>query len=483
MLLRRMPLLLALAVAVPCALAVLPAASARAVALPGPQPRRLRHRFSASAVVRRRNPDGSAQPAIHLAARPPMGWNSWDSFAITITGRQARAQARWMAAHLRRYGWRYFVIDEGWFIRNPAAPERDAQYAINRHGLYVPAPNRFPGGFAALARYLHGLGLRFGVHLLRGIPRLAVRRNLPIAGSPFRAAQAANPADTCSWNGDNYGVRDNAAGQAYYNSLMRQLAGWGVDFVKVDCIASPYDAPAIHMIHQAILRSGRPIVLSLSPGPAPLARAADLRRNAQMWRISDDVWDHWGPDPAAPWSQSLAGQFARLAAWAPYAGGGHWSDADMLPLGYLGPHPGLGRPRWSRFTPAEAQTLITLWASARSPLIFGGNMLRMNPATLRLLADPEVIAVDQDSHGNRAVLTSPTTAIWRAQPRRGPGLYAAVFNLTTQPRAITVTWRQLGLPPGRLHVRDLWRRKDLGAHARLRVRLAAHAAALFRLTP
>ncbi len=425
----------------------------------------------------------AATPARLLAATPPMGWNSWDSFAMTITGRQARAQARWMAAHLRRYGWRYFVIDEGWFIRNPLAPGSDAQYALNGHGLYVPAPNRFPGGFKALAHYLHGLGLKFGVHLLRGIPRIAVHRDLPIAGSHFRAAQAANPADTCSWNSDNYGVRDNAAGQAYYDSLMRQLAGWGVDFVKVDCIAAPYDAPAIHMIHRAILRSGRPIVLSLSPGPAPLARAADLRRNAQMWRISDDVWDHWGVDPHATWSEGLKGQFARLAAWAPLAVPGHWPDADMLPLGYLGPHPGLGRPRWSRFTPAESQTMITLWAIARSPLIFGGNMLRMNRATLRLLTNPEVIAVDQASHGNRAVRTTATTAIWRAVPDRGTGIYAAVFNLASRARILTVTWRQLGLPPGRRRLRDLWRRKNIGAHSRLRLRLGPHASALFRITP
>lgn len=416
-------------------------------------------------------------PAMRPPMGPPMGWNSWDSFGLTITGPQVRAQARGMAAYLERYGWRYMTVDEGWFIRNPAAPARAAEFTLDARGRYIPAPNRFPRGFAALARYLHGMGLKFGVHLLRGIPREAVRRDLPIAGSRYRAAQAANPADTCSWNTDNYGLRANAAGQAYDDSVMRQLAAWGVDFIKVDCIASPYDGPGIAMLHRAILRSGRAMVLSLSPGPAPLAQAAALRRYAQMWRISGDVWDHWGPDPAAPWSQGLAGQFARLAAWAPYSGGGHWANADMLPIGYLGPHP----PRRSRFTPAEQRTMITLWAIARSPLILGGNLLRMDAATLRLLTNPEVLAVDQSSRRSRAVLNTPDLSVWRARPRRGTGIYAAVFNLAAQPRVVTVRWRQLGLPPGRYAVRALWRRRELGRRRTLRLRLPGHGADLFRL--
>lgn len=432
----------------------------------------------------------AAQAAPALAPTPPMGWNSWDSYAMSLDQAQYKATARWMAQHLRRYGWRYMVIDEGWFLKNPLSGGKPGwQYTLGGDGILLPAPNRFPSarggaGFKPLAAFTHRLGLRFGIHILRGIPRAAVAHNLPIAGSRFHARDAANPADTCAWNADNYGVRDNAAGQAWYDALFRRYAQWGVDYVKVDCISSPYKGAEIRMIHRAIEHAGGRIVLSLSPGPTPIAQAAQVERLAQLWRISGDFWDHWPALPWASWSQGLYGQFDLLARWERFAGPGHWPDADMLPIGMIGPHPGLGKPRRSHFTHDEERTILTLWSVARSPLMMGGNLLQLDAWTQRLLTNPEVLAVDQHSRGNRALSTTAQQAIWVARPERGAGIYVAVFNRGDRSQAIRVTWTELGLQPGSSYqARDLWRRRNLGNLRRLAVRLRAHAAALFRLRP
>ncbi|MGH9541449.1 MAG: glycoside hydrolase family 27 protein [Terriglobales bacterium] len=418
-----------------------------------------------------------------------MGWNSWDSFATSIDEAQVKATARFMARRLRRYGWQYVVIDEGWYeAAAPGRPESE-RLVMDRYGRYLPDPGRFPSarngaGLKPLADYIHSLGLRFGIHILRGIPRQAVERNLPIAGSSFRGAQAADPSDTCPWNSFNYGIKaESPAGRAYYDSIARLYAGWGVDFVKADCIAShPYKGGEIRDLSRALRATGRPIVLSLSPGPAPLAQADALSRFASMWRISDDVWDLWRGGAGFP--QGIVNQFARAAAWERYAGPGHWPDADMLPLGPLQPRPGWGRLRASRLTAAEQRTMLTAWCMFRSPLMMGGNLLLAGADTLRLLTNPEVIAVDQHSVENRALPgAGPDTAVWLARPARGAGYYLALFNLGDRPRTLAYGWRALGLPGARYDIRDLWARRNLGAAPRVTAALAPHASALYRLAP
>src|SRR6476660_6330874 len=291
----------------------------------------------------------------NIAPTPPMGWNSWDSYGQTIDEQQFKSQTDWMAKNLRRYGWRYVVVDEGWYIENPSAAN-DA-------------------GFKPLVNYVHDLGLKFGLHIIRGIPREAVAKNLPIADSSFHTADAADQTDACPWNIYNWGIKNNAAGQAYYDSIVKQYASWGVDFIKVDCIADhPYKPEEIRMIHEAINKSGREIVLSLSPGPTAIEHAAEVAKYSEMWRICDDFWDHWGKWEKHEWSQSLFQQFATTATWAPHISPGGWPDADMLPLGHLGPNPGAGDTRDTRFTKDEQRSLMTLWSMARSPLMMGGNL-------------------------------------------------------------------------------------------------------------
>jgi alpha-galactosidase len=418
---------------------------------------------------------------------PPVGWNSWDSYGLSVTEQEFKANAGWMAQHLKRYGWEYAVVDEGWYLKNPEAKPGAFQFTLSADGRYLPAVNRFPSsanqaGFKPLADSVHALGLKFGIHIIRGIPKEAVAKRIKIADSQFMAAEAADRNDTCPWNADNYGVRNTPAGQAYYDSIAKLYADWGVDFVKIDCIAAdPYKGDEIQMFSDALRRTGRPMVLSLSPGPAPLEKAADLREYANMWRISGDVWDHWRQWPKQNWSQGLLGQFTLAANWAKYVGGGHWPDADMLPLGHLGPRPGNGKERESAFTPAEQRTLMTLWAMFRSPLIMGGNLTRMDARTTALLTNEEVIAVNQQSSNGRAVINNGKQAVWVAKGRAPREVYVALFNLSDQPQTISYPVQSLGMSTSGA-VRDLWERKDLGKKDLLKAALEPHASVLYRIT-
>ncbi|HVS75738.1 MAG TPA: glycoside hydrolase family 27 protein [Steroidobacteraceae bacterium] len=432
----------------------------------------------------------SAGAAVPAASTPPMGWNSYDAYGTTVSEAQFRANARWMSRHLARYGWRYAVIDAEWFVRNPTPSGGAAGelYVLDGYGRYVPAPNRFPSaaggaGFKPLADYVHSLGLKFGIHILRGIPREAVARNLPIEGSPYTAAQAVDIRSRCPWNPDNYGVDvHRAAGQAYYDSIARLYASWGVDFIKADCIAShPYAGQEIRMLSAALAASGRDMMLSLSPGPAPIGKLAALRRHATMWRISNDVWDLWHSTVEYP--QGVGDQFARAARWAPLAEPGHWPDADMLALGYLGPAPGWGEPREGRLTRAEQRTYLTLWCIARSPLFMGGNLTRMDRRTEGLLENPEVLAVDQHATHAHQALARDGFVVWLSQPAGGAGWYLAAFNVKSRVRTLAVSWRELKLPRTRYTVRDLWQHRDRGVASGLSVHLDAHGAALYRLLP
>ena len=290
------------------------------------------------------------------APTPPMGWNSWDRFATTVTEAQTKAQADFMAKQLARHGWQYITVDIQWYEPNATGYNyrQGAKLVMDVWGRLLPAPNRFPSaedgtGFKTLADYVHRKGLKFGVHLMRGIPRQAVSRNTPVKGAPRHATDIANKNSVCPWNTDMYGVDMTKPGaQAYYDSVFALLAAWGVDFVKVDDMSRPYfdNQAEIEAVRKAIDRTGRPMVLSLSPGETALAAAEHVRQHANLWRISDDFWDNW---PA------LNEQFERLRKWAEFGGPGHWPDADMLPFGVLD----LGR-RSTRFTRDEQRTVMTL---------------------------------------------------------------------------------------------------------------------------
>ncbi len=422
-----------------------------------------------------------------FAPAPPLGWNSWDIFGTTVTEAQIRQQADAMAEHLLPAGYDILTIDIQWY--EPAAKGHayrpGAELTMDGHGRLMPAVNRFPSaadgaGFKPLADQVHSKGLRFGIHIMRGIPRLAVERNLPVLGSDAHARDIALTNSTCAWNPDMVGVdATKPAGQSYYDSLFQLYADWGVDYVKVDDIARPYDAvqrAEIEAIRRAIDKTGRPIVLSLSPGATPLAAGEHVVHHANLWRITDDFWDRW---------PLLYAMFERLDAWTPYRRPGAWPDADMLPLGVIE----FDRP--SQLTPDEQQTLMTLWAIARSPLIFGGDMTRLDAATKALLTNPEVLAVNQESDRNREISRSDDLIVWVADVPGSHDRYVALFNAGTalpgEPRVdavsaiVGVDLNAVGIA-GKARVRDLWNGEDLGDfEGRFARPLRCHASGLYRL--
>ncbi len=432
----------------------------------------------ATAAMVRPSRAGAAPTGGLLAPRPPMGWNSWNSFATTITEAQARETAAIMREKLLPFGYDIFTVDIQWYEPEASSYEYNGNPvpAMDGYGRLIPAPNRFPSsadgsGFTTLAADVHRMGMKFGIHLMRGIPRLAVKRNLPILGTRYRAADIADTSSICSWNPDMYGVDMTKPGaQAYYDSVFRLYAGWGVDFVKMDDMSRPYDAhaPEIEGAHHAIANSGRPMMLSLSPGETPVIRGEHVRRHAQMWRISDDFWDNWG---------MLEAQFTRLENWNPWRRAGAWPDADMLPLGRLA----LGK-RDTKFTPDEQRTLMTLWSIARSPLIMGGDLRHLDAPTLALLTNRDVLAVNQASTDNQPHFVDDGARIWSARPEGSQDRYLALFNPTDKTRPVGISLRDLG-KAGTVRVRDLWSGKAIGTATDRVVRtVPAHGAELLRLS-
>ncbi len=448
---------------------------------------------------------------VPVADTPPMGWNSWDAYGLTITEAQFRDNVAVMHNKLLGGGWRYAVIDEGWFFENPEdrpTPEK-LHYAIDPNGRYVPTPLRFPSAgdgtpvavvtppeaklaatvqnasFVALADWLHAQGMLFGIHIVRGIPRVSVERNLPIAGSDFHAQDAADTSDACPWDPTNWGVKENAAGQAWYDSLLKQYAAWGVDLLKVDCIGShPYKEDEIDMIRQAIDRTGRPIVLSLSPGPMALDHAAQATSMANMWRISDDEWDLWSAAEGKNFPQGVKDQFARLAAWEPYAKAGNWPDADMLAIGELRPHPGWGDPRSTRLTFNEQKTMVTLWAMARSPLIVGANLTLLDSKTFVLLGNPTVVELDQKGSQPREALHDGDLVAWRSSLSKGREALA-VFNLGEHTMPVHRNFAAFDPALGSRYwrVTDVWLDRGTGLRRSVNALIPPHACLLLVLSP
>jgi hypothetical protein len=418
-----------------------------------------------------------------LASTPPMGWNSWDAYGTTVTEAQIKANADAMADKLMPFGWQYIVVDIQWYAAAAAGHDyRPGEtLTLDEYGRLTPAVSRFPSaaegrGFRPLADYIHGKGLKFGIHIMRGIPRQAVDRNLPIKGTQYHAADVADRQNACRWNPDMWGVNMAKPGsQEYYDSLIELYTSWGVDFIKADDMGSHQFQPAeIQALSRAIARSSRPIVLSISPGPAPLSEAAFLGQHAQMWRISDDFWDDW---------KLLKRQFELARAWAPFAGAHNtWPDADMLPVGRLRITAKEGGGAPSRFTSDEQRTMLTLWSIFRSPLIIGGELPSLDPLSLALLANPEVIAVDQSSSAGHESFRKGAFVAWTADAPERNTHYIAFFNVTDVQQAFEADWSAVGIATKDPVVRDLWERKDIGPSRTLAVRLRPHASVLYRVT-
>lgn len=420
--------------------------------------------------------------------KPPMGWNSWDCYGAGVTEDELLGNAEFMRDRLKQYGYQYVVCDIQWY--EPAAKgnvyNNFADLCMDEYSRLIPAANRFPSsangaGFKPIADKIHSMGLKFGIHIMRGIPRQAVHRNTRIYGTTARARDIASQFSLCPWNTDMYGVDTEKRGaEEYYDSLFKLYASWGVDFVKVDDIANtefspqnPYSAEKeIEMIRAAIDRSGRDMVLSLSPGPAPLNKAEHLSKNANMWRISGDFWDRW---------DKLLNMFSLCEKWYPYVKDGSFPDCDILPLGKLcidGSYMGdMGRD--SGFTKEEQKNMMTLWAVFRSPLFFGGELRLTDNYTLSLVTNPEVINVNQNSEKPLLVYNKGGIAVWQTKIENCTAV--AVFNLSDEEKHYKLSFSDLGIENVRA-VRDLWARKDIQkCENDVAVSLKPHSSAFFEI--
>ncbi len=382
---------------------------------------------------------------------PPMGWNSWDCYGASVTEDEVRKNALYMSKYLKKYGWEYIVVDIQWY--EPTADGADyhdgAELVMDGYSRLMPAKNRFPSakdgrGFTALAEYVHSLGLKFGIHILRGIPKQAIRENTKIFGTDIRAAQIAELGSVCDWNTDMCGVDMSRCGaQEYYDSIISMYAEWGVDFIKVDDISRPYHKAEIEAISKAIEKTGRDIVLSLSPGEAPVPEAEHLIKNANMWRMTDDFWDGW---------EQLKRMFDYCRAWFPYTGGGSFPDCDMLPLGRIGIR-SHGGDRMTRFTRDEQRLLMSLWAVFKSPLFFGGDMTYNDEFTLSLMTNEDIIRINQTSFAGREVYRKGGEIVWTAN---GTGeKYLAVFNTGDEEISSLFDLRYI-CAENALSIREVW---------------------------
>jgi len=364
-----------------------------------------------------------------LALTPPMGWNSWNKFACDVNEQVVRDTADAMVASgMRDAGYRYVVIDDCW-----QAP-RDS------NGFITSDTKKFPSGIKALADYVHSRGLKFGIYSDAG--RL-----------------------TC-------GGRPGSQGHEYQDALT--YARWGVDYLKYDwCSTGDRNAQeAYAVMADALRQSGRDIVFSMCEwGTAKPWLWA--KNTGNLWRTTGDIFDSFSKkDPARDWAHTLLEIVDLNEPLWPFAGPGHWNDADMLEVGNGG------------MTPAEYRSHFSLWAMMASPLMAGNDIAHMDETTRSILTNKEVIAVDQDVLGvqGHRVWKDGDREVW-VKPLSGGGRALLLFNRGDQPVSIRATADQLGWPSGaRARIRDLWTHKDVGNWTgAFEALVEPHGVAMFRI--
>lgn len=421
-----------------------------------------------------------------FAVTPPMGWNSYDYYDTTVNEEQVKANADYMSKHLKEFGWEYIVVDIEWYSYDTGTQRDRHQYIpfwkveMDEYSRLLPCPERFPSsvngkGFKPLADYIHSLGLKFGIHIMRGIPRIAAHTHSKILGSKITANEIAGPNNICWWNPDMYGLETQREGaQEYYNSIFEIYAEWGVDFIKCDDICRmdmPSAKDEIEMLHKAIIQCGRDMVLSLSPGPAHIDQAWHYEQYANMWRITDDFWDNW---------PLLLNMFERCELWQKHVSEGCYPDCDMLPLGYLGK--GFGQERYTGFTRDEQITMMTLWCIFRSPLILGAELTKLDEWTASIITNPKVLRLLSYSVGARQIMRDKQQAIWFSKDTEEEAYYLAVFNLSDEIRMITIDRDVIEVDLQDRQLEELWTGELIDIIDKsISVELPIHGAKLFRL--
>jgi alpha-galactosidase len=432
-----------------------------------------------------------------LAQKPPMGWNSWNCLGIEATEDQVKAVADYMAENLAAYGWEYVVVDAGWYHPPTfTTPEWNDHLTppqlIDEFGRLIPDPVKFPSsaggkGFKPLADYVHSKGLKFGIHIMRGVPWNAAEENKPIKGTTYTASDIADKENRCEWAKMMYGINtEHPAADAYYESIIELYSSWGVDYIKADDMSRPFRDGEVAALWKAASLADRDIVISLSPGAAPLEALEGLRANAHLWRISNDFWDSW---------ELLKKQFEYCRKWAPHIMPGRWPDADMLALGKLrkngvgeweanfhGLPPDKVKDEYSRFTPDEQLTHMNLWAIFRSPLMMGGYIPENNEFTLELMTNKDLIRVNQYSTKNREVAYSENWSVWSADDQETGHTYVALFNTGEEPFEVSAVFSDLGMSEVS-DMKDIWTGETiLPAKDKISITLRPHASTILKLT-
>jgi len=420
------------------------------------------------------------------AQTPPMGWNSWDCYGPTVEEHEVKLNADYMAEHLKSYGWEYIIVDIRWFVENDKAGgynQTDPRYVLDEYGRYQPAVNRFPSakdgkGFKELADYVHSKGLKFGIHLMRGVPKVAVENKLPIKGTHgITADQIYSPDEQCEWLRDNYTiVADKPGAQEYYNSIFDMYASWGVDFVKIDDLSAPiYHAGEIELIRNAIDQSGRPIVFSTSPGETPVKYAEHVKEHANMWRMVGDVWDVWKDVP----------HLLEIAeGWYPYISPGTWPDCDMIPLGRISIRGERGEDRMTRLTQDEQYSLMSLFMIFKSPLFFGGDLPSNDAFTLSLLTNKTVLDMHKESEKVRQLFRTEKMVAITSESSTNNDVYLALFNISddASPLEVGVNLTDLHLE-GPCVITNLWTGEEVGEFAdAFNQSLMPHASGLYKIS-
>lgn len=418
-----------------------------------------------------------------VAKTAPMGWNSWDCYGAAVTEDIVRKNAEFMAEHLKKYGWEYIVVDIQWY--EPRAKSHDynpfTELCMDEYSRLIPAENRFPSsaggkGFAPLAEYVHSLGLKFGIHIMRGIPRQAAHKNTKILGTDRTAAQVAKTSSICAWNTDMYGVDPRKEGaREYYDSIFKLYASWGVDFIKCDDIARelPHEEEELVMLSEALHHCGRDMVLSLSPGPALIEKAELYKQISNMWRITDDFWDKW---------ELLYDMFSRTEKWCTHTGAGHWPDADMLPIGpILQDYDTNNR---TKFTENEQITMMTLWSIFRSPLMIGGEMTGFDEFTMGLITNTEILAMHCNARNAHQVwrreIGGNEYILWTASSAEG-GRYLAVFNAGEKDAAIELPLAEAEIYD-KVAAKELWSGEEVSDIDTIRAEISSHGAKAYLIS-
>ncbi|MFF4488184.1 NEW3 domain-containing protein [Streptomyces sp. NPDC001544] len=428
----------------------------------------------ASSAVAAPAPGAPADSSPSLSSTPPMGWSSWSALREggSLTQDGIKAQARVMHDKLQRYGYRYINIDAGWSDH------------LDAYGRDAWDTTRFPDGLPALASYLHGLGLKFGIYLTPGVPIEAYQKNLPVHGTPYHMQDMADPTRPGNTHNDSYRIDFGKPGaQEYVQSYADLFASWGVDYIKMDFVGPggglvPTDnRPDMKAWHQAIAATGRPMHLELS-NSLSIADAATWRATSNGWRTGGDIECYCGVNgsstPLTSW-QRMSARFDQVADWQPYGGPGAFNDYDSIEVGN-GDDGGL--------TPDERRTQLSLWSLAASPLLLGTDLTKLYGPDLELLTNRDVIAVDQDATDASRVSKSATAQVFAKTEPNGD-VIIGLFNTGPGAQTVSVAPGTAGLPASSSYRLDnLWTHQVARASgSAVAASVPAHGVALLRVRP